>query len=174
LAVGDLALVTHGPGHPELTLAEVKIGRKGVARQLAVGGPAHDIAKQPDTANVYITYWNSGLVAGVDWGQGRLLWRRQIGSLVHHVQFDYYAGNRLWATDHETGRAYLLSAKNGRVLRKLSGCPGAHHIALGGTAWVALACHDADALAVYDTRSWRRRLVPVGGGPHGVAVAVLP
>jgi DNA-binding beta-propeller fold protein YncE len=169
LAVGDIVLVTHGSGHPELTLG-AGTGR----RELAVGGPAHDITKQADSANVYVTYWGSGAVGAVDWGRGRLLWKRQIGTLVHHVQFDYFHGRRLWATDHMTGRSYLLSARNGRVLRTLSGCAGAHHIAFGGTAKVVVACHDSDSLAVYDTRSWRRKLLPVGGGPHGVAVAVVP
>ncbi|MER3409527.1 MAG: hypothetical protein C4306_05360 [Thermoleophilia bacterium] len=114
------------------------------------------------------------MVGAVDWRERRLVWKRRVGSLVHHVQFDVLDGRRLWATDHATGRTLLVSARTGRVLRTLRGCPGAHHVAIVGTAWVAVACHDADALAVYDTRTWRRRLVPLGAGPHGVAVAVVP
>jgi DNA-binding beta-propeller fold protein YncE len=172
VAVADLALVTHGTRHPDLTQVDVR--RLRVVREIGAGGPAQDISDRPDTANVYVTYWNSGAVGAVDWGRSRLLWRRQIGTLVQHVQFDYFAGDRLWATDSATGISYLLSTRNGRVLRTLSGCPGAHDIAFGGTAWVAVACYDADALAVYSTRTWRRSLVAVGGGPHGVAVAVVP
>jgi len=176
LAIGDVALVTHSSSNPDVTTAALPLGRARVVRQLGVRGPAHDITSQPDSATFYVTYWGTGSVAAVDWTRGRVLWRRKVGTLVHHVQFDYFAGDRLWATDNMSGRVYLLSARNGRVLRTLSGCPGAHHVALGGLfSGVVVACHDADALAIYDTRSWRRKLVPVGSGPHGVAViAAVP
>jgi hypothetical protein len=176
VAIGDVAVITHGPGETSLTLAEVRdLGRPAGTRRVPAGGAAHDITKQPDSATAYLTYWGSGDVGAVDWGRGHVLWRRRIGSVVHHVQFDPYAGDRLWATDNSTGRAYLLSARDGRTLRTLAACPGsAHHLALGGTAWVTIACNGANALAVYSTRTWRRTLVPVGAGPHGVAVAVLP
>jgi len=175
VAVGDVALVTHGPRAPYLTVVDVRDPRRPlVAGRIDAGGPAHDISEQPDSAWAYVTYWGSGLVAAVDWGRRRVLWRRRVGSLVHHVQADVFRGRRVWATDHEGGRAYLLSSRDGRILRSLDGCPGAHHLALAGTAWVAVACHDAGALAIYSTRTWRRRLVAVGAGPHGVAVAVVP
>ena len=175
VAVGDVAVVTHGGSETSLTLANVNLGRKRAARQVAAGGSPHDVTKQPDTANVYVSYWGSGSVGAVDWGRGRVLWRRSVGSVIHHVQFDYFNGNRLWATDNANGRAYLVSARNGRVLRTLAACPGsAHHVTLGGTAWVAVACNSAGALAVFSTRTGRRTLVPVGAGPHGVAVAVVP
>jgi DNA-binding beta-propeller fold protein YncE len=174
VAVADFAVVTHGSGATYLTLVPRNLDHARTIRRVAARGAPHDIAKQPDTANVYVTYWDSGVVGAIDWGTGRLRWQRHVGSLIHHVAFDFFAGNRLWVTDHSTGRAYRLSARNGRVLRTLAGCPGAHHLALGGTAWVAVACSDADALAVFNTRTWRRTLVPVGAHPHGVAVAVLP
>ena len=172
VAVGDVALVTHDSDHTELTVVELSGSRGRKLLELDVGGPAHDISKQPDSANAYVTYWGSGSVGAIDWGRGRVLWRRKVGTLIHHVAFDYFNGRRLWVTDHAAGRVLLLLSRKGRVVRTLEGCPGAHHVAFGGTAWVAAACHDADALAVWDTRSWRRVLVPVGNGPHGVAVAV--
>ena len=147
---------------------------KGVIRRIAAGGAPHDVVRQPDTARAFVTYWGSGIVGAIDWGRSRVLWRRRVGSVVHHVELDVFSGRRLWATDNATGRAYLLSTQNGRVLRTLAACTGsAHHVALGGTAWVAIACHRGNALAVYSTRTWRRTLVPVGAGPHGVAVVVL-
>ncbi len=174
VAVGDLAIVTHGPSQPDLTLVEVSdLDRLRAVRRMAVGGPAHDISKQPDTANIYLTYWGSGVVGAVDGGRGRVLWRRQIGSLVHHVQFDYFHGRRLWVTDHETGRAYLLSSRDGRILRSLGGCPGAHHVAFTPRL-AAFACHDSSSLLVYDTATARTRPIRVGAGPHGLAVAVRP
>ena len=175
VAVGDVSLVTHGSGHPELTIVGDSHPRKPkVLAELDVGGAAHDISKQGDSANAYVTYWGSGAVGAVDWGRGKMLWRRTVGTLVHHVQVDPYRGWGLWVTDHETGDVFLLSSRDGHVLRRLRGCSGAHHVALVGTAWVAAACHDADALAVWSTRSWQRRLVRVGDGPHGVAEVVLP
>lgn len=175
VAVGDVALVTHS-STPQLTI--VHLGRPGRPRpglrRLAAGGAAHDISEQGDTANAYVTYWDSGSVGAVDWGTERILWQRSVGSLIHHVQFDYHQGRRLWVTDHESGDVLALTSRDGRVLRRLRGCPGAHHIALGGTAWVVAACHDADALAVWSQRTWQRRLIPVGDGPHGVAEIALP
>ena len=174
VAVGDVALVTHSSGNPDLTMVDGRPRSPHVIGRLAVGGPAHDITKQADSANAYVTYWNSGSVGAVDWGRRRMLWRRSVGRLVHHVQFDYYSGQRLWVTDHETGQVLALSSRDGRVVRRLRGCPGAHHVALVGMAWVVAACHDADSLAIWSTRSWQRRLLRVGGGPHGVAEVVLP
>jgi len=176
VAVGDVVLVTHGSSHPELTIVDDSHPRKTkVLAELDVGGAAHDISKQGDSANAYVTYWGSGAVGAVDWwGRGKMLWKRTVGALIHHVQFDYYHGRRLWVTDHRTGDVLALASRDGHVLRRLHGCPGAHHVALVGTAWVAAACHDADALAVWSTRSWQRRLVRVGDGPNGVVEVVLP
>jgi len=103
-----------------------------------------------------------------------VLWWRKVGELVHHVQFDSYHGRRLWVTDHETGDVLWLSSRNGEVVRRLRGCPGAHHVSVVGSAWIAAACHDADALAVWSQKTWQRRLISVGDGPHGVAEVVLP
>lgn len=175
VAVGGVALVTHGPSNPELTVIDLRRPRAPrVIGRLDPGGPAHDISEQGDSANTYVTYWNSGAVGAIDWGVGKVHWKRNVGRLVHHVAFDYYHGRRLWVTDHETGHLLALSSRDGRVVRRLRGCPGAHHVALVGTAWVVAACHDADAIAVWSTRSWQRRLVRVGDGPHGVAEVVLP
>jgi hypothetical protein len=177
VAVGDVALVTHGPENPDLTMVDVSrphapqvVGRLAAPAE----GGAHDISEQPDSANAYLTVWGSGGVGAIDWGHERVLWWRRVGVLVHHVVFDYYHGRRLWVTDHETGELFALSSRNGRVLRRLRGCPGAHHVAFVGTAWVTVACHDADALAIWSQRNWERRLVRVGDGPHGVAEVVLP
>ena len=173
LAVADVAIVTHGPRDSALTLVGIQGQQRArTLRRLRVGGAPHDISKQPDTANVYVTYWGSGSVAAIDWGRGRVLWRRHVGSLIHHVQFDYFSGRRLWATDHASGRTYLLSARDDGVLRTLSSCPGAHHVALAGKTRVVVACHDANAIAVYDTTTGRRTMIPVGAGPHGVAVVL--
>jgi len=175
VAVGDVALVTHGSGR-DLTLLDLRRpGSTGLElRGLSAGGRAHDISRQADTANAYVTYWSSGSVGAVDWGNERMLWRRSVGSLVHHVQFDHYSGRRLWATDHHAGEVIALSSRDGRVTRRLGGCAGAHHVTVVGGAHVVAACHDSDELGVWSQRTWKRRLVRVGDGPHGVAEVVLP
>jgi len=174
VAVGDVTLVTHGAGRASLTVVDTRRpAAPRVIGSLAAGGAAHDISRRAGAALAHVTYWGSGSVGAVDWRRERLRWRRALGSLIHHVQVDPH-GRRLFATDHGTGQVFLLSTRDGRVLRRLGECPGAHHVVPVGTAWVAVACHDADALAVWNARTWRRTLVPVGDGPHGVAVAVLP
>jgi hypothetical protein len=121
-----------------------------------------------------VTYSSSGIVGALDWGTERLRWRRKVGTLLHDVGVDYYHGRRLWATDRAEGTVLALSSQDGRVLRRLRGCPGARGVAFTGAAWVVAACHDADALAIWNQRTWQRRLVEVGNGPHGVAEVVLP
>lgn len=173
-ATATRLLVTHGPRASSLTVVDVEDpGRPRVAGRLAAGGPSHDISEQPDTATAYLTYWGSGSVAALDWGRGRLLWRRHVGALVHHVAFDPFQGRRVWASDHGADRAYLVRSSDGRLLGTVEGCPGAHHVALTPRQ-AAIACHDSDSLLVLAQGTGRARSIPVGAGPHGVAVAVLP
>jgi len=175
LAVADVAIVTHGPRDSALTLVGIQGQQRArTLRRLRVGGAPHDISKQPDTANVYVTYWDSGSVGASIVGQihayprtGRLRRQERVGLLVHHVYVD--TAGRVWATDHLTGDVYLIGEM---VRRVFSGCPGAHHVALAGTTRVVVACHDANAIAVYDTATGRRTMIPVGAGPHGVAVVL--
>lgn len=93
---------------------------------------------------------------------------------MQNVQFDYFHGNRVWVSNPFAGEVFSLSSRTGRQLRRLRGCPGAGPIALGGQAWLVATCRDAGALAIWDTRTWRRTLVSVGDRPNGVAVAVVP
>jgi DNA-binding beta-propeller fold protein YncE len=176
VAVGDVALVTHGSAHPALTVVEVSGPRRGeVLGELAAGGPAHDISEQPDSATAFVTYWGSGAVGAVDWGRGRVLWKRSVGDLVHHVQFDHVHGRRLWVTDHRTGDVLALSSWTGRVLRRLRGCPGAHHVHFGpGRGRVVAACHDSGTILVFDPVSGTKTAIAVGAGPHGIAIAFVP
>jgi DNA-binding beta-propeller fold protein YncE len=172
-------IVTHAPPNPYLTVVELGTPgplRETVSRQAvpAVGG-ANDVSEQPDTAYAYVTGRRSGGVAGIDWGVGRPRWWRKVGSLVQHVAFDYVHGRRVWASDAARGEVLALSSETGRVLRRLGGCPGAGPIAMvPGFPSVVATCRDANALAIWDTRTGSRTLVPVGGRPHGVAVAVVP
>jgi hypothetical protein len=144
-----------------------------VAR-LSIPGPAFDITDQPDSNLAYVANGARGGVGAID-TSGRVRWWRPVAAFSESVQFDYYHGRRLWLTDPEGGAVLALAShRNGRVVRRLGGCPGARGVTMVGTAWVVAACADANALAFWSQRTWKRTLVPIGRGPHGVAEIVLP
>ncbi len=176
VAVGDFAWVTHGPRDRFLTGIDLSSPRHPrPIGHFNARGAAHDITRQPDSEIVYLTYWNSDEIAALDMGRQRLLWRRGVGSLTHHVAFDYYYDQRLWVTDHGRGDVLALRSRDGGVLRRLRGCPGAHHVHFGpGRGHIVAACHDAGTLLVLDPVSERSSRIRVGSGPHGVAVAFVP
>lgn len=176
VAAGDVALLTHADSSSNLTVAELSWSRDRVLRfrHFAAGGSAAEIARQPDSALAYVTYSGTGRVGSLDWGVNRTRWQRRVGTEVAAVAVDPYHGRRLWVTDREAGAALALSTEDGRVLRRLRGCPGANGVAVVGSAWVAAACSETGALAVWSQRSSKRRLVQVGRRPYGVAEVVLP
>lgn len=178
VAVGDVALVTHSI--PENFLTIVRLRRQGRSGQVRLGRMRvravglGDVSEQPDSAYAYVTLTKSAGVAAIDWGERRPRWSHYEGAIVRDIQFDTGHGRRVWASNPFRGEIFSLSSRTGRPLRRLTGCPGAGPIALGGQAYVVAACRDANALAIWSTRTWKRTLVPVGGRPHGVAVAVVP
>ncbi len=166
--------VTHGPHGRSPTILDATDPARPKLVAYAGGGGEHDIAFDRRGLFVWVTYWDSGSVGASIVGQirayprtGRLRRQERVGLLVHHVYVD--TAGRVWATDHLTGDVYLIGEM---VRRVFSGCPGAHHVALAGTTRVVVACHDANAIAVYDTATGRRTMIPVGAGPHGVAVVL--
>ena len=173
---GRRVWVTHGPGSRLITI--LRTDRPALATVLGHVGslPAHDIAFARNGLFVWVTYWGSaGLVGEIRAYErtGRLRLQQLVGTLVHHVEVD--VGGRLWATDHVAGRVLRLSSSSGRPVFGFGGCPGAHHVAIGpGHGYVAAACHDAGTLAMYDPETKRVARVPVGPGPHGVAIAFVP
>lgn len=177
VAVGDLAWVTHGARDAPLTLLSLYPRPRRTAQNgtLPAEGPAHDIDRAPDTADVFVTYWDTGVVARLRTGGGgdRTLWRRRVGTVTHHLAFDPYSGHRLWVTDRAP-RVLLLSADTGRTLRSSAGCPGPHHIAVLSSRSAVAACNASDTLAVFDATNARVRSLPVGRGPHDVAVVQVP
>jgi DNA-binding beta-propeller fold protein YncE len=175
LAGGDLGWVTHGPRVVPLELFD--LGRRprnptGMGT-LDPRGPAHDIVRAPDTADVFVTYWESGVVARIRTGNARVLWRRTVGTETHHLAFDAFSGRRLWVTDR-AGRLLLLAAANGAVLRRFGGCAGPHHVAVATGRRAVVACNTPGTVAVFDDRAGLVRTIAVGRGPHGIAVARVP
>jgi hypothetical protein len=175
VAVGDAALVTHARHSANLTVAELSWGRDRVLRlrHFPAGGAADEISRAADTAYAYVTYSRSGTIGALDWGTEELRWQRRVGAEVSNIAVDPYFSRRLWVTDRETGVVLALSSENGRILRRLGGCPGAGAVTVVGSAWVVAACRQAHALGIWSRRNRTRKLVDVGAG-HGVAEAVLP
>jgi hypothetical protein len=176
LAIGDHGLVSHGPGRPRLTVLDMSLSTEPrVAGTLRAGGAAFAVSKQPDSANAYLTYWSSGMVGGVNWARELVFWKRKVGSAVHDVAFDYFHGQRLWVSDPAAGQVLSVGSRDGRVLRRLRGCPGARQVHFGpGRGTIVAACHDAGTLFVLDPVQERSSRIKVGAGPYGVVVAYVP
>lgn len=175
LAGGDLGWVTHGPRVVPLELFDLGLRPRNPVRagSLDARGAAHDAVFAPDTADVFVTYWEAGFVARIRTGGARVLWRRTVGTETHHLAFDGYSGGRLWVTDR-ADRVLLLAARNGAVLRRFRGCAGPHHVAVATARRAVVACNTAGTVAVFDDRAGLARTIPVGRGPHGIAVARVP
>lgn len=178
LVVGDLIWVTHGTGAPFVTaLASNVPTRPRIVARIPAGGAALAIVVEVDSITVDLAY-TMGLVGAVDTGTGLRHWRRRVGTGAYGLAADYrgqpLGGQRLlWVTSPRDGTAILLAAARGRRLRTLTGCPGAHGVSRVG-AWLAVACSRAGSVAVYDTQTWERTIVPVGRDPEGVAEIVAP
>ena len=166
VAVSDVAIVVGGA---RLAIADVRRHR---VDSLTLSEPAADVTERPDSAEAFATLPSSGRLAKVDWGRGRVQLLPRVADRPAGATFDVFAGNRLWVADQVRGRLVLARAHDGRVLRRIEGCPGATQIAQGGDAWIVASC--ADGVAFWHTLDWKRRVVRVGGRPAGVDVAVLP
>lgn len=175
LATGDFAWVTHGARRTPLTLFDLgpQPRRPTPSGTLDVRGAAHDVVMVPDTADVFVSYWEAGTVARVRLGGSRVLWRRTVGTVTHHLAFDVYSGQRLWVTDR-AGRVLLLSARSGAVLERFGGCAGPHHVAVATARRAVVACNSAGTVGVFDDRAGLVRSIAVGRGPHGVDTARVP
>jgi YVTN family beta-propeller protein len=171
--VGDEVWVTHGPGARSLTLLDTRRpSRARILGRVAAQG-AHDISFA--CGRVWVTYWNSGWVGAFN-QLGRLVLRRRVGNLVHHVQGGR-GGRRVWFTDHVGDRASLFDACSGRRLGSFAVGAGPHHVAPAtNSTRVVVASHDSGTITIIHrfVRRWHVRSVAVGRGLHGVAVAFVP
>lgn len=171
---GKRALVGFGPDRRRLTILDLsRPAAPKVIGALRTDGGVLGIASQPHTSNAYVTYWSSGGVAAVNWGSKRTRWNRTVGSTLGELTYAY--SGRVWVADPEAGKVISLRASNGRVLRRLRRCPGARGVHFGpGRGHIVATCGEAGTLLVLDPVRERSSRIPVGGGPHGVAVAFVP
>jgi YVTN family beta-propeller protein len=170
VVVGDVAIVAH-EGSSSLSLVDVR--RRSVVRLLSVGEPVHALSRQPDTANVFVTY-RSGAVALVDWGRGRVIFRRDLNGAASDILKDIYVGDNVWVGDSSRDRLLLLSARDGRLRRTFRGCAGIHRLAQVGTASIVGSCRRSKSIAVWGTTRRGLTSIPLQAEPAGVAIAVLP
>jgi hypothetical protein len=173
IVVGDLIWVTHGTGEPFVTaLALNRPARPQIVDRIAAGGPALAVVPQADSITVDLSY-TTGQIGAIDTGTHLLLWSKRLTAPAYGLAADYIGRRLLWTTEPALGTTLLLSAKNGRTLRTLTGCPGAHGVEPIG-AWLVVACHQTGTVALYDTRTWRTTLIPVGAGAEDIAAVVAP
>lgn len=172
LALGDHLWISYGrQGKSALTAVDVSTPeRPRVVGSVNTQLPAHDVTVQPDSSNVFVTYWNSRFVGKADAGQGTLVFRKKAGKDIQHLAFDVDSGSRFWVTDHGADKVLVLSASDGRVIKSLE-CPGARDIAFGAGN-VAVSCRDHVLLVKPNFRGARM----IGAADHlrGVALTVTP
>jgi DNA-binding beta-propeller fold protein YncE len=172
---GGRVWVTHGPRASRVTVLDTtRPAHARVVHTVAASGPAHDIAFGCGGRRVWLTYWGSGTIGALDSRTGRLVLRKRLGSLIHHVQ-STSRPRVIWATDHAGDRALMLDGCSGRVLRTLRVGRSPHHVATGlFRGHVVVASHDDDSITIFDPVSERASSLRVGDGPHGVAIAAVP
>jgi DNA-binding beta-propeller fold protein YncE len=173
VAVGKVGLVAH-EGGGRLTVLDVsRPAAPRVIGTLRAGGATLGIAARPRTASAFVTYRSSGAVGAVDSQRRNVRWKQTVGTLLHDVTYAY--SGQLWVTDSESGTVLSLRASDGRVLRRLRRCPGAHGVHFGpGRCHIVAACHDSGTLLVLDPVREHSSRIRVGDGPRGVAVAFVP
>jgi hypothetical protein len=132
VAVGDLALFTHGRAHRRVTVVDPNPpSSPTVIGRLSVPGPAYDVTDQPDSANAYFTNRNRGGVGAIDY-DGRIRWWRRVGAYSRSATFDYYQGRRLWVTDSTRGDVLGLAGQNGAAAATPAGLPWSGRCGAGG------------------------------------------
>lgn len=168
---GRRVWITHGRHQTWITHVDSsRPARARVLRRLGGVGAPHDIAFAPDGRRVWVTYWQEAVVGAFAARSGRLVLRRPVGVLPHHVAVD---SSRVWISDHEGARGFVLSTRTGRVLRSFSTGPSPHHVAIEAGVAVVVS-HDAGTLTAFRDGGARIRSTRVGRGLHGVALVFGP
>jgi DNA-binding beta-propeller fold protein YncE len=134
------------------------------------GGAPHDLAFQRGTDRIWFSNWGSGTLTVASARTGRRLGVVAAGAEPHHFAFGL---GSLWVSDHGAGTLVRLDPRRRRVGGRTSVGPEPHHVAVAGSR-VLVAVHESGRVAIVNRRSRRVRSIPVGPGPHGIAVAQVP
>ena len=172
-ALGDRLWISYGrEGKAALTAVDVSTTPEvpRVVGSVSTELPVHDVTAQPDSTNVFVTYWDSRFIGRADAGRGTLVFRKEAGKDVQHLAFDIYSGGRFWVTDHGANKVLVLSTSDGSVVKSLA-CPGARDIAFGAGN-VAVSCRDHVLLVKPNFRG--ARMLRAAKHLRGVALTLTP
>lgn len=171
LEVSDnVAWVAHESAEHALTVVDVgRPGRPRVAGRLRAAGPVETLLHVPDSAWLLVTYWHSPLVAKLDAGLRRVVFRTRLGGTVTALGVDW-SSTRIWAA-RTGGRIEVLSSRTGTVLKTIrTGGPIADIRSYG--SFIALGLPRALRIIVATTGRLDHT-VPVRRGVAGFDVAVI-
>ncbi|MDQ3162511.1 MAG: hypothetical protein M3Q92_06725 [Actinomycetota bacterium] len=171
LAVGDLAVIAD-ERRPSLALVAVRHRR--VLARMQVGGVVRSVSERPDTADVLVSYGDSGSIARIDWGRRRVAFRRDVAGRTGDILVNFYTGDRVWVADEVEGRVRVAALRDGRILQSAEGCPGARALATVHRWRVVATCTRSASLIDWDTSTGQLRRTRLGGSPAGVAFTLLP
>jgi DNA-binding beta-propeller fold protein YncE len=114
----NLAWVAHESAERALTVVDVgRPARPRVVGRLGAAGPVKALLHVPDSAWLLVTYWHSPLVAKLDAGLRRLVFRSRLGGTVTALGVDW-GSTRIWAA-RSGGRIAVLSSRTGKVLKTI-------------------------------------------------------
>jgi hypothetical protein len=171
LAVADnLIWIAHESN--ETSLTRVQMGRRPHALAFRAGGPVRELARQPDSVTLFVTYWHAGDVGALDGGSKRLLFRRRAGTRLGPIGIDYGAP-AVWAVDTANGVATVL-AEDGRVLRRVRVGKDVRQVVWAVGFLGAVAVVQRERITLYQSDGRRGPAFRIAGGIAAAAFTAVP
>lgn len=166
----NLAWIAHESPARALTVVDVaRPGRPRVVGLLGAAGPVRTLLHVPDSAWLLVTYWHSALVAKVDAGLRRLVFRRRLGGTVTALGVDW-TSTRIWAA-RGGGRIAVLSSWTGKLVKTIRAGGPISNIRSYGSF---MAMSTPRAIRIVIARMGRLdHTIPVRRGVAGFDVAVI-
>jgi DNA-binding beta-propeller fold protein YncE len=113
--------------------------------------------------------WSSGRLYAIG-TSGRRRGSVRAGDEPHHFAFGL---GRLWTSDNGGGALVRVDPRTREVVGRTRVGRAPHHVTLSGDQVLA-AVNGTGRVAIVSRDGRLLRTVPVGSGPHGIAVLVLP
>jgi YVTN family beta-propeller protein len=161
------------------TVAVISVTTRRTIRRVSVGPGPHDLAVSPDGKQVWVTHGaRDARVTILDTrrpSSARAAARASAGGAPHDITFAC-RGDRVWITYWNSGMLGALDTFSRRLLFRERGGALVHHVqsyADGNHIWIT--DHTANrARMLYGCVAGRiLRTLPVGAGPHHVAIGPL-